>query len=160
MTKNPATIEPYLLTMREWQCAHLFVQNRTNAEIARELKCSPGLVASMLERPGVKAHIAEAAREIAIKHRMTEDWLYAKAKEVIDSPMSTGAEKVAAMRLVSRWRGMEIERVEVTDHRDPVDVLERARRRAIAAEQQNGQDTDPTQQPTNSLAGGLPGKLN
>lgn len=148
MTKNPATIEPYLLTMREWQCAHLFVQNLNNSEIARELKCSPGLVASMLERPGVKAHIAEAAREIAIKHRMTEEWLYAKAKEVIDSPMSTGAEKVAAMRLVSRWRGMEIERIEISE-RGTIDELERARKRAVtaavASRNDEAQDTGPTQ---------------
>lgn len=160
MTSAPDTIEPYLLTMREWQCAHLFVQGCNNSEIARRLKCSAGLVASMLQREGVRAHIAEAAIELATKERITEEWLYAQAAEVVRSPASTGAEKVAAMRLLSRWKGMEIERVEVTDARDPVDALERARKRALAAEQQNGQDTDPTRQRIDGHVSGHDGPLN
>jgi hypothetical protein len=141
LTTSPDTIEPYLLTVREWQCAHLYVQGLNNAEIARQLKCSAGLVASMLERPGVRAHITVCANELAHKERMTEEWLYAQAKAVIESPLTTGAEKVAAMRLVSRWRGMEIERIEITEH-GSIDELEKARRRAIARDDSHSPNGD------------------
>ena len=151
MPSAPDTIEPYLLTMRDWQCAHLYVQGCNNSEIARRLRCSPGLVVSMLERPGVKAHITEASIELMERERMTEEWLYSNAKRIIESAMSTATEKVAAMRLVSRWKGMEIERTEVTVYEGAAEELERARRRVLAKTSDAPQNALPTRLPNGGL---------
>ena len=143
MTSSPDTIEPYLLTIREWQCAHLYVQGLSTSEIARRLKCAHGTVTHMLGLEGVRSHITTCAKELAQRERMTEEYLYATMKQVMESPASTGAEKIAAARLVSRWKGMEIERIEITE-RGAIDELEKARRRAVALPQEDRQDVCPT----------------